>query len=400
MFEIDIYYNKNGELTLTQKNEEGKLMGRCHGREVKRLLATIRDEKIRKIFPKGRDTAAVIYDDACVNVHQIEEMDNEPLMQDYLRILEKKLEQQQEQNQARETKVKRQNKYRGFGTALGLLLFIAVAGTTLAGAAIAPEDETKDFPTNPPAIHQTGEMPSQNITNVPVFGTSTKEEVKTPETEEKFMFLEYEDRTDSEKYQTAETLYGEKIEKYANMYGLDPQLVLALATQERGVHSDKMDAGGATGLMQIQNAIWEGEEVTAYNFVTDEYEVTKITKEGIKDVDKNIKYGCMILQSYIRGKNYNIALGVASYNMGPTNISKVLNAYVEAMGISKEAVTSDQTHNGWMKYRNIIPVGDQKYNEHVFSYMGDEFTTYVTKPSGERVELTVKNHTQSKVANR
>ena len=93
-------------------------------------------------------------------------------------------------------------------------------------------------------------------------------------------------------------------------------------------------------------------------------------------------------------------LGVASYNMGPTNISKVLNAYVEATGISKEAVTSDQTHNGWMQYRNIIPVGDQKYNEHVFSYMGDEFTTYVTKPSGERVELTVKNHTQSKVANR
>lgn len=35
------------------------------------------------------------------------------------------------------------------------------------------------------------------------------------------------------------------------MYGVDPALVLAVATQERGIHSSVTDTGGATGLMQI-----------------------------------------------------------------------------------------------------------------------------------------------------
>ena len=190
------------------------------------------------------------------------------------------------------------------------------------------------------------------------------------------------------------------MEDINNMYGLDPQLVLALATQERGVHSTTMDSGGATGLMQIQNSIWIGEKITAYNFITEKYETTTVTKEMVQSLDGNIELGCKILQNYISGKDYNIALGVASYNMGPTNITKVVNAYSEATGISREDILKDQTNNGWLEYRNIIKVGDPKYNEHVFSYMGSEFTTYALKPNGERVELTVKNHTQTKSVSR
>lgn len=398
MYRIEIGYNKNDELVLAQYDEDDKLMGRCKGKDVKRLLSTIEDEEIKKIFPSGRDTAVVVYDDAYINVHQIERMDNEPLMQNYLKILEKHLD----QKEARESKVTRVNKYRGMVIAIATLLFIAVVGTMMAGAALAPEAVDAGQVTTPPGVHQTGEMPSQTITSTPIFGTSTEEETPPPkpEIEEDYMFLEYEDRSDSEKLKTTEALYGDIIEKYANMYGLDPQLVLALATQERGIHSDKMDAGGATGLMQIQNGIWEGSELTAYNFATEKYETITVTKKMIQSLEGNIDIGCRILQSYIRGKNYNIALGVASYNMGPTNISKVLNECSYETGIPKEAIVGDQTNNSWLPYRSIIKVGDKKYNEHVFSYMGEEFTTYVLKPNGEKVELTVKNHTQTKVANR
>lgn len=385
MYRIEIYYNKKGELTFAQYDENDNLLGRCHGKNVKKCLDAIKDEKIKKIYPNGKDTATITYNDASVNIHHIDHVTKDPLMKDYLKIIEKKLEQKEE----RASKVTRKNKYRGPLVFVTTLLVLAFASAIMSGATMAPEAaQNSGKPASSYSENYDKESKSPDIsTDVPIFEAPIIED-DIPE----YTFLEYEDRSDEEKLHTASTLYFDKIEKYADMYGLDPELVLALATQERGIHSSEKDAGGATGLMQIQNGIWLDNEVTAYNFNTNSYETVKVTKSKIENVDTNIKIGCMILQDMIHDKDYNILAGVLSYNMGGTNVNKILKKHSEETGISRADILANQNNCDWLKHRGIITVGDKDYVQHVISYMGSDIDTYVIKPNGERVDLSIKNY--------
>ena len=395
MYRIEIYYNKKGELTFAQYDKKDRLLGRCHGKNVKKCLNAIKDEKIKKVYPSGKDTATVAYSDANVNIHHINHVTKDPLMQDYLKIVEKKIEKTEE----RASRVTRTNKYRGPLVFVTTLLVLAFVSNIMAGATMAPKD-AKISGKPESSFHLNIEQPNQNssvTTDIKTFESSTiEEDMEIPN----YTFLEYEDRSDEEKLHTASTLYFDKIEKYANMYGLDPELVLALATQERGVHSSQIDSGGATGLMQIQNGIWLDNEITAYNFNTNSYETVKVTKPKIENVDSNIKIGCMILQDMIHDKDYNILAGVLSYNMGGTNVNKIIKKHSETSGLSREDILSNQNNCDWLNHRGIITVGDKDYVQHVLSYLGNDIDTYVLKPDGERVELSVKNYDVTQVATR
>lgn len=387
MYRIEVYYNKKGELTLAQYDEKDNLLGRCHGKNVKKCLNAIKGEKIKRIYPSDKDTATISYNDANVNLHHIDDITKDPLMKDYLKIVEKKLEQKEE----RSSKVTRTNKYRGPLVFVTTLLVLAFASAIMSGAAIAPEAaQTTGKPTS--SYSETYNKDSNNptiSTDVPIYEKATiEDDIEKPD----YAFLEYEDRSDEEKLHTASSLYFDKIEKYANMYGLDPELVLALATQERGIHSTETDRGGATGLMQIQNGIWLDNEITAYNFETQSYETVKVTKSKIENLDSNIKIGCMILQDMIHDKDYNILAGVLSYNMGGSNVNKIIKKHSETSGLSRDDILSDQNNCDWLKHRGIITVGDKDYVQHVVSYMGNDIDTYVLKPNGERVDLSIKNY--------
>lgn len=387
MYRIEIYYNKQGELTFAQYDKKDRLLGRCHGKNVKKCLDAIKDEKIKKVYPSDKDTATIEYRDANVNIHHINHVTKDPLMQDYLRIVEKKIEQPEE----RASRVTRTNKYRGPLVFVTMLLVLAFASTIMSGATMAPKDTKAEAKTES-SYHYNIDQEKQNtpiITNTKTFESSTiEEDMETPN----YAFLEYEDRSDEEKLHTASSLYFDKIEKYADMYGLDPELVLALATQERGVHSSKTDSGGATGLMQIQNGVWLDNEITAYNFNTNSYETVKVTKSKIENIDSNIKIGCMILQDMIHDKDYNILAGVLSYNMGGVNVNKIIKKHSETSGLSREDILANQNNCDWLKHRGIITVGDKDYVQHVVSYMGNDIDTYVIKPNGERVDLSIKNY--------
>ena len=143
---------------------------------------------------------------------------------------------------------------------------------------------------------------------------------------------------------------------------------------------------------QIQNGIWLDNEITAYNFNTNSYETVKVTKSKIENVDTNIKIGCMILQDMIHNKDYNILAGVLSYNMGGANVNKILKKHSEESGISRTDILANQNDCDWLKHRGIITVGDKDYVQHVISYMGSDIDTYVIKPNGERVNLSIKNY--------
>ena len=188
--------------------------------------------------------------------------------------------------------------------------------------------------------------------------------------QEKF-YVEYEDRSQTDKAYTTKMLYSDTINKYSKLYGLDPTLVTAIATQERGIHSEIMDSGGATGLMQIQNSVWENGNLSAYNYETCSMEHIIVDVNKLSDLDYNIKIGCMILQNNLEYMNYNVFAATQSYNMGYGNMKKILNQYSIDTGKTIDEILNSNDL-GWLDYRNIINVGDQFYLEHVLSWIGDD----------------------------
>ena len=56
------------------------------------------------------------------------------------------------------------------------------------------------------------------------------------------------------------------------MYGLDPNFMIAVATQESGVHNSYDETTAAIGLMQIEKSVWNNKSITVYNYETKEDE--------------------------------------------------------------------------------------------------------------------------------
>lgn len=176
----------------------------------------------------------------------------------------------------------------------------------------------------------------------------------------------------SEKAEGTKEKYKNIIDKYSSIYGLDSNIILAIATQERGVHSSNVDHGGAIGLMQIQVSVWDGQYIVAYNYDNDQYEKINISLDKLRDIDFNIKVGCAIYQSYLKVMNGNNYLATQCYNMGPTTMNKVLNDCSLATGKSIDEIKNDTDNLEWVKYIKEDYAGDPNYAQHVFRYYNND----------------------------
>ena len=207
---------------------------------------------------------------------------------------------------------------------------------------------------------------------------------------------------ETEKYINMVNTYGDEVNKYAKMYGLDPELVLAIGTLERGVHSTEVDYDGGLGLFQIQVAgpwSWVGETVRAYNFETHEYDKFVIDEESVRDISNNIQVGCMILQSELVSANYNVAEAVTAYNYGRTNMDKVLKICSSNTGIPFGELRQFGNTSCWLGYRDCISGGDPTYLEDVFKYIEPNTILSFTKPDGEVVKIAYMNTALENVVN-
>lgn len=249
------------------------------------------------------------------------------------------------------------------------------------------DDINKEFTVTTPPIVDIKEEVKETIPSTPV--EEVQEEKVNPFT------LETEDLTGSEKYQNAKENYYDLIEKYANEYGLDPMVMLALATQERGVHSETVDSGGGLGLFQIQiegGWNWNNENVSAFNFRTNEEETVTITKEKASTLEYNIKYGCMLFQNALREQNYNVPRAIQCYNYGSAYMDQVISECCRDTGYSRSDI-SDPTNLIWTNYRSVIKNGDDRYLENVLRYLPNDTQIEFKKPSGETITMTFENET-------
>ena len=179
--------------------------------------------------------------------------------------------------------------------------------------------------------------------------------------------LEYSDRTDTDKFIIAKEKYYSLVSRISKEYGIDPQIMLAIATQESGVHNTNTN-GPAMGLMQIERSVWTGEDITAFNHKTKSKETLHITEEKLKDLEFNIRVACMIFQNCLNNSNYNLEVAIQMYNYGPGNVLKTFKMYYDRDDLTLDEALSNYS-DGWLDYRQYIKVGDKDYLEHIMSYV-------------------------------
>lgn len=218
---------------------------------------------------------------------------------------------------------------------------------------------------------------------------SNKQELNSMLEKESFDYS-YEDRSNNPNIENARR-YEDTFKKYADMYGLDKDLLMAIAAQESsGDHYNNLNSNQpGKGIMQIEY-VHIGETLSAHNYETNTEDSIKVDMNTLSDLDSNIKVGAMILRNCIDNYNCNIPLSLQTYNFGPGNINKVLNACSSDKGVDINSLKDDPTNNAWLNYRSFLGIGDPEYVEHVFSYLNTKAIKVLDK-DGNQVTINLNN---------
>ena len=217
-----------------------------------------------------------------------------------------------------------------------------------------------------------------------------KEELELMTNETDGFHFSYQDRSKEASILNAKE-YDDLFDKYARRYGLDKNLLAAIAAQESsGNHYSHLNGPGY-GLMQIEYVHF-GETLSAYNYETKTNDSITVTKESVSDLETNIKIGAIILRNELTRFNCNIPLAVAAYNLGSGNINTVLKNTSNRTGVSIDSMKNDPNGNVWTEgpERRNLGVGDPEYPAHVFSYLGTRQITVLNK-DGQPVTVHLVN---------
>lgn len=179
--------------------------------------------------------------------------------------------------------------------------------------------------------------------------------------------IDFSDRTSAEKAVSAKSNYYSLVSKYAKTYGIDKDLMMAIGTQEKGVHSTEIDPGGGVGLMQMQYQVWVNQDVKAYNFDTNSWESFHVTDSNIRELDTNIKIACMYFQNCLVNMDYNVPAALCAYNWGMTSTKNKLSEFSQDRGLSLNEVL-EANDTSWINLFNVNGDTSLAYPKMVLSY--------------------------------
>lgn len=235
--------------------------------------------------------------------------------------------------------------------------------------------------------------PEEVITPTPEPEVVENNELEEMLQSEEFHFS-YEDRSNYENVTNAKR-YQDIFERYANRYGVDVNLLIAIASQENcGKHYEALHSTYANGIMQIEN-VNINTTISAYNFETGQIDNVYITQEGVEDLETNIQIGTMFIRNTLETYNYNIPLAIQGYNFGYGNMSRSIAMCSDLENISREEVKENITNAPWMNYRQFLGVGDPQYVEHIFSFIPNNTVINVLDRDGNNHSIQIVNDYQN-----
>ena len=216
--------------------------------------------------------------------------------------------------------------------------------------------------------------------------------VQEEKVDENVTYLEFEHNRDSEKGDHAYDNYYELVEKYSNKWGVSPNVIMSILTQESG--------GYSTNLMQIQFWSWKDQVINVYNFEAGKYEklvltdnpqeyerkygdIITITKDDLNNPKTNISVGTVLFRESARAMNNHIGASIQCYNFGYGNMMKVLNETASQTGVSVDAILEDQENIDFVNYTHIIDAGDPNYLSNVMQYTNSLEEGFILKEIDE-----------------
>ena len=176
------------------------------------------------------------------------------------------------------------------------------------------------------------------------------------------------------------------VEKYAQMYGLDPYIVIAMMTAESGGDHYSTIPGGSryngagVGAMQID--VYDGnytKTYSAYNHQTGRME--KVTV-NVLELEGNIQAGVMMLSNSVASYGYNIYAAITGYNFGSGGMDAVLGAAGDVHNMSREEVLSN--NDLWLPFRQEVHQNPSMYSQYCAA-LGKWRGTYGTPDHLEKV---------------
>ena len=386
MLKVEIYHNGRILDIKAEEIKQGKSTMYFLNKDVVDFIKDLEKEKLSKVQMEGSNVTFNV-DGVGVIIKNYNTLKSYPIFEKLRVILNREY---------RKEKLKKSNLKRLKVEATAILLSAGITATFM----LKENAKAMDFP----IIEKTSNLAFEAIEVEPeiiIDGEEIiiEEENQTNETTNQKTYsydidIPFNDRTDSPKYITCKEKYGELITKYSNMYGLDPNLMIAVATQESGVHNSYDETTAAIGLMQIEKAVWNNKSITVYNYETKEDETLNINLDTMINLETNIKLGCMIMRQQMDYMRNNPVAALWSYNYGYGNMNTVLNAYANDLGISKNDVLDNYYDFSYITnkfYANLVSYGDSYYVEHVLSYMGDNPTLVMNVRDDAVIEMNINN---------
>ena len=400
MLKIEVYIGINNKLKThiySDKEYEEKSLNE---EDTYNFIKQFYNLKINDVIDNENfNTLSLSFDNCKLNINEYDRILNDNKFRNLLMPIflnAKKLYESKKIKELKKRKVSRKNKYK-----VQKLIAVGIATMLIGSAAV--NAFTMHKPNNTDEIPFITQVYSEDDLDNNYIDSDSKDVIEySPDLQivnENFeatqISIQYEDKTSSDKAIFATQNYREIIEKYSKIYGLDSNLIMAIATQESGDHYNNINGAAAIGLMQVEKRIWSDEEVTAYNFETNSWEKVTVNLNDLSNLDYNVKIGCMIFQTNLRHSNYNVLAALTEYNMGYGNLHyKILPAYCNENNKDQKEVLNDKNDVGWLDYRYIVNAGDKNYIENVLSYYGDECNIENIRPNGEHERVKISNSLQ------
>lgn len=179
-----------------------------------------------------------------------------------------------------------------------------------------------------------------------------------------------EDKSD-DFYDEITSKYGDSINKYASMYGIDPNLIVAIISQENPTYEKNNSSSGAYGLMQVED-VWNNQELTCYNKEQQCYETIIVdTSKVNSDADYGIKVGCMIFASTAETINKRTNLTDAE------TFQATLIANNKGITITTKVLNNTYSFDEFIDTITSTKGGDNNYTANVLSHLPDETVLYM-----------------------
>jgi len=251
-------------------------------------------------------------------------------------------------------------------TAFSLSLFAVAAGLVL--------------------VHERNSKPI-NISHIEEENDETEYDEEYPQEENGITNIIYEetnntienfsviDDTDNPEFTQTKQKYESIAKEVGEKYGVSPELILAMITQE--------SRGKIDNLMQIQFSSWKDELLSSYNFtngilekyvLTDNPEnydesVTTISRDDLNNPYINVLVGTLCLRKTAANFNYNLPLSIQAYNLGTTNMYKVLETTSYYTNKTIDEIKNNPLDVSYMDYTNVVNVGDSNYLKNILKFV-------------------------------